>query len=403
MVEQIPLDGNRERRKYHWKKMFPRCIDDEQYETLPLEYVDAPDFHAPRSAANHEENIATLFETIACIAHSLQPRPDYATHPRRVRSCHDRLIGKRRKPDVVILQDALDVTRGNTHIDWHHVASVGEIKYADSKVLKHDAEAAVVDTSWFALHSTFGRRYVVSFVLCGPVMRLCMVDHGGKVTSIDIDLELQTNAAVQCIIALTMGPDETLGDDKTINAFRVNHGPHNSPTDSESRHTMQFDGRKYHIDARVFLNPSALGRATSIYAAIESTTKSDGTHNNQVAIKDFWPEPTVSFEMDYLKYIHSVLEEKRTAGEPNLPPSTAFPEPIGAELVKCTDPRTGEEVVDSTHLRRRGAPALMYERRIHCRIGFRQVAVDLTWFATRKEFFEALLTSLEGQSFIGVL
>lgn len=152
-----------------------------------------------------------------------------------------------------------------------------------------------------------------------------------------------------------------------------------------------------------FLNSSALGRATSIYAATESTTKFDGTYHNQIAIKDFWPEPTEPFETDYLKYIHSVLAKKRTAREPNLPLSTAFPEPIGVELVKCTDPRTGREVVDSTRLRRRGVPTLKYKRRIHYRIGFRHVAVDLTWFATRKEYFEAVLTSLEGQSFVGVL
>lgn len=60
MIDKIPLDGNGEHYKYHWEKMFPRCIDDKEYGTLPLEYVDAPNFHASRSPTEHEENIATL-------------------------------------------------------------------------------------------------------------------------------------------------------------------------------------------------------------------------------------------------------------------------------------------------------------------------------------------------------
>jgi hypothetical protein len=40
-----------------------------------------------------------------------------------------------------------------------------------------------------------------------------------------------------------------------------------------------------------------------------------------------------------------------------------------------------------------------YEHRIHYQIGFRDVVVDLTWFATRQEYFEAILSSLEGVLF----
>ena len=131
-------------------------------------------------------------------------------------------------------------------------------------------------------------------------------------------------------------------------------------------------------------------------------TKGNPTHHAQIAIKDFWPTPEGPFEADYLKYIHQVLLEKRQEGISDLPPSTAFPLPIADELVKCTDPRSGEEVVESTHLRRRvdALAEVNYENRIHYRIAFEQVAVDLTWFATRQEYFEAILAALEGELFV---
>lgn len=71
--------------------------------------------------------------------------------------------------------------------------------------------------------------------------------------------------SVQCVIALTMGADEMLGDDKTINAFKVNNdGLGHAPADS--LHTMHFQSM-FQLNARIFQNPSALGRTTSIYAA----------------------------------------------------------------------------------------------------------------------------------------
>ena len=214
---------------------------------------------------------------------------------------------------------------------------------------------------------------------------------------------------IQCIIAVTMGPDEMLGDDKSINAFRKDDpSTDDLPVDdppTDSGHTMRLENRDYRLNARLFLNPSALGRATSIYAATQMKTKDDPTDHAQIAIKDFWPTPEGPFEADYLKYIHRVLLEKRQEGISDLPPSTALPLPIADELVKCTDPRSGEEVVESTRLRRRvtALAEVNYENRVHYRIAFEQVAVDLTWFATRQEYFEAILASLEGELFMEVL
>jgi len=203
-----------------------------------------------------------------------------------------------------------------------------------------------------------------------------------------------------------MGPDEMLGDDKSINAFRKDDPRtddlpvEDPPTDSG--HTMRLDDCDYRLNARLFRNPSALGRATSIYAATQMKTKDDPTDHAQIAIKDFWPTPEGPFEAHYLKYIHRVLLEKRREGISDLPPSTAFPLPIADELVRCTDPRSGKEVVESTRLRRRvtAIAEVNYENRVHYRIAFEHVAVDLTWFATREEYFEAILASLEGELFV---
>jgi hypothetical protein len=411
VLEYLQTNGmvhTKEGGRYHWKKMFPRCTTPSAHasRTLPppSEHVAGPNFHAAEPPMDHEENVATLIETVARIAHSLQ----YIRipSPRRVRSYHDRLIGNRRKPDVVVLQDATDVLDGRVRVDWHHVACVGEIKYSDKKHLKRQALEGLVDASWFALQSTFGRRYVVTFALCGHVLVMCMVDHGGRVTTTEVDMEKHPLHWIQCIIAVTMGPDEMLGDDKSINAFRKDDPRtddlpvEDPPTDSG--HTMRLDDRDYRLNARLFRNPSALGRATSIYAATQMKTKDDPTDHAQIAIKDFWPTPEGPFEAHYLKYIHRVLLEKRREGISDLPPSTAFPLPIADELVRCTDPRSGKEVVESTRLRRRvtAIAEVNYENRVHYRIAFEHVAVDLTWFATREEYFEAILASLEGELFV---
>jgi hypothetical protein len=384
---------------YRWMYMFPRCEDLETYETLPSEYVACPNFHAGEVPKLHEERVATLIETIARIAHSVDPRPSGSTPlPRRVRSFHDKLVGERRKPDIAILQDVTDIVANRVRVHWHHIACVGEIKYANKETLKSDAEVALTDASWFALQSTFGRRYVVTFSLCGPILVMCMVDHSGKVTPLEVDMEKNTVEWIQCIIAVTMGPDEMLGDDRSINAFRFIDVPPTHPR--YVGHIMRLAGEDYVLQARLFHTPSAIGSATSIYSAT-LIDKESGTPGNQIAIKDFWPTPNEPFESDYLKYIHRVLEEKRSAGILNLPPSIAFPTPIADELVTCTDPRNGRQVVDSTALRRRvsAMAQVNYEHRVHYRIGFRDVVVDLTWFATRQEYFEAILGSLEGVLF----
>jgi hypothetical protein len=399
-----------ERDLCHWDRMFPRCTTQSTYGTLPMpsEYIPGPNLHAAEPPKDHEENVATLIETIARIAHSLEHTHLQVPSPqsRRVRSYHDRLIGNRRKPDVVVLQDAADVLDGGVRVDWHHVACVGEIKYSAKDHLKREALWALVDASWFALQSTFGRRYVVTFALCGHVLVMCMVDHGGRVTTTEVDMEKHPLHWIQCIIAVTMGPDEMLGDDKSIKAFMKDvPSTDDLPVDdppTNSGHTMRFHDRDYRLDARLFLNPSALGRATSIYAATQMKTKGDPTHHAQIAIKDFWPTPEGPFEAEYLNYIHRLLQEKRLEGISDLPPSTAFPLPIVDELVMCTDPRSGEEVVESTQLRRRvqAVNEVNYENRVHYRIAFEQVVVDLTWFATRQEYFEAILAALEGELFV---
>ncbi|KAG2335308.1 hypothetical protein BDR05DRAFT_954174, partial [Suillus weaverae] len=374
--------------------MFPRCTNQAEFITLPPEsaYIDAPDFHANRAPQEHEEGVATLFETITRIAYFFYP----TAYPRRVRSFHDQLVGKRRKPDVVILQDAANISSGEVRLDWHHIAAVGEIKYANKVALRSKALEAVIDASWFALCSTFGRRYVVGFALCGSVLNMSMVDHGGAVSTSDVDIEMFLEESVQCVIALTMGADEMLGDDKTINVFKVsNDGLGHAPADS--LHTMYFQSM-FQLNAHIFQNPSALGRATSIYAATPLDDPSDQTCHRQIVIKDFWPVPEEPFETEYLNYIHRVLEERRGEGDDDLPPSTAFPLPLFGELVLCTDPRTGRDIVDSTRLRRRGTD-IQYEQRVHFRAGFSEVAVDLTWFATRKEFFGAILATLKAHKF----
>jgi hypothetical protein len=120
---------------------------------------------------------------------------------------------------------------------------MGEIKYANKETLKSDVEVALTDASWFALQSTFGRRYVVMFSLCGPILVMCMVDHSGKVTPLEVDMEKNMVEWIQCIIAVTMGPDEMLGNDRSINAFRFKDLPPTHP--GYVGHIMRLAGREH--------------------------------------------------------------------------------------------------------------------------------------------------------------
>jgi hypothetical protein len=154
----------------------------------------------------------------------------------------------------------------------------------------------------------------------------------------------------------------------------------------------------FQLNACIFQNPSALECATLIYAATLLNGPSDQTCHCQIVIKDVWPVPEEPFETEYLNYIHRILEERRGEGDNDLPPSTTFPQPLFGELVLCTDPRTGRDIVDSTHLQCRDTD-IKYEQHVHFRAGFSEVTVDLTWFVTRKEFFRAILATLKGLSF----
>ena len=102
------------------------------------------------------------------------------------------------KPNVIVLQDATNVFNDRVCVDWHHIACVGEIKYSDKDHLKCKAVVALIDASWFALQSTFGQRYVVTFALCGHVLVMCMVDHGGKVTTVEVNMEMNSIIALMC-------------------------------------------------------------------------------------------------------------------------------------------------------------------------------------------------------------
>jgi len=52
-----------------------------------------------------------------------------------------------------------------------------------------------------------------------------MVDHCGRVITIEVNMEKDPLHWIQCIIAVTMGPNEVLGDDKSINTVRKDNPP----------------------------------------------------------------------------------------------------------------------------------------------------------------------------------
>jgi hypothetical protein len=54
----------------------------------------------------------------------------------------------------------------------------------------------LTDQSWFLMTSSYSRRFCLGITQCGPLFAICLTDHGGNYTTLDLDVTKQDCTAM---------------------------------------------------------------------------------------------------------------------------------------------------------------------------------------------------------------
>ena len=293
------------------------------------------------------------------------------------------------------------------------------MKYGGSEDLQAKAARNVIDQSWFLMMYSYSRRFCLGFTQCGPLFSLCITDRGGNsiITSVDVEQQQYVHAFLQVIAHLTLAPDQEVGDEHHFPTFAgkyvmsfpqhpfVSHSPPRQPK-LPPPYLMQLE-----IQSRLFHNFSFTGKGTQILLARPKTSASP-SDPKYVVVKDSWPTPSETDEAYLINHIRSCLKThleglERSGLNTDLTLQN-FPEVLHEYLCETPHPNVDTWVHDGTNVRRGHAVADMmhegvmildgtFERRSHYRVVFKDIVVDSTWFASRREFFQCLLTTLKGK------
>jgi hypothetical protein len=268
-----------------------------------------------------------------------------------------------------------------------------------------------MDQSWFLMTSSYSRRFCLGITQCGPLFAICLTDHGGNYTTLDLDVTKKDHTALflQALAHLTLAPDVDMGDD------------HNFPTFGGS-YQMTFPNTESYlsslkITSRLFHNFSFTGKGTQIFVA---TPTSPGSRE-LVAIKDSWPTPAETHEAYLIKHIRAVLTDCLAPVQQGAPCNEYarklarelhpqdFPEVLHEYFCESEHPIHGGLVHEATNVRRAVATIQrtnarvlrvesLFERRVRYRLVFGDVVADSTWFASRREYFTSVLRNLKGKN-----
>jgi hypothetical protein len=256
--------------------------------------------------------------------------------------------------------------------------------------LRVSAMRYVMDQSWFLMTSSYSRRFCLGITQCGPLFAICLTDHGGNYSTLDLDVTKHDCTALflQAIGHLTLASDVDVGDDHNFPTFRGSYD-------------MTFPNaedylRSLKITSCVFHNFSFTGKGTQIFLA---TPTSPGARE-VVVVKDSWPTLTETHEAYLIKHIHAVLSACQGApvGEHacklayELKPQD-FPEVLHEYFCECEHPIHGGLVHEATNVRRAvamiepmNARILKVESLFECRLRYRlvfgDVVLDSTWLAS---------------------
>lgn len=254
--------------------------------------------------------------------------------------------------------------------------------------------------------SSYSRRFCLGITQCGPLFAICLTDHGGNSSTLDLDVSKKDCTALflQAIGHLTLASDVDIGDDHNFQTFRGSYDM-TFPYANGYLHSLT-------IKSRVFHNFSFTGKGTQIFLA---TPTSPGDRE-LVVVKDSWPTPAETHEAYLINNIRAVLtaclkgaldeHSCKLARELKL---QDFPEVLHEYFCESFHPIHGGLVHEATNVRRAVATIEpmnqrvlrvegMFERRLRYRLVFGDLVVDSTWFASRREYFNCVLRNLKGKN-----
>jgi hypothetical protein len=269
----------------------------------------------------------------------------------------------------------------------------------------------VIDQSWFLMMSSYSRRFSLGITQCGPLFAICLTDHGGNNSTLDLNISKKDSIApfLQAIGHLTLASDVDVGDDPN---FRTFGGSYDMIFPYAEGYLSSLK-----ITSRLFHNFSFTGKGTQIFLATPTSPLAGAT--KPVAVKDSWPTPAEIHEAYLIKHIRASLSASLgpvKQGEPVDEHACTlahelniqdFPDVLHEYFCECEHPIHGGLVHDATNVRRSFAVIAptndrilmresLFERRVRYRLVFQDVVVDSTWFASRREYFTCVLRNLKG-------
>ncbi|KAF2452531.1 hypothetical protein BDY21DRAFT_388543 [Lineolata rhizophorae] len=211
----------------------------------------------PESAK--EKDVLTWFANLVGRLADLSSEPSKSPQRRPIAQPNRPLEGSTadRKLDVGFVDDPK--ARAVSKYHWSHILVPGELK-----------SNPATDTA-----PGHGRRFVLGFTLCGPLMWLWSFDRAGAVASSSFDINREGQQLVSVVLGYLWMNDEQLGFDPTI-----------STSNGERYIDIKRDGKKERLVIDEVMKRAACvaGRATTCWKAHR---KGDELRNPLV-IKDSW-------------------------------------------------------------------------------------------------------------------
>ena len=259
--------------------------------------------------------------------------------------------------------------------------------------------------------SSYSHRFCLGFTQCGPFLTLCLTDRGRNCTTTDVNACKTEDLSkfIQAISHFTLAPDDEVGDDRFFPTFSGSFEM-TFPT------ILKGDPNEYLnkliIESRLFHSFSFTGKGTQILLAKPAFT-SAGQYPQHVVVKDSWPTPAETHEAYLIRHICECLTQAK-AGQFHVDVKLHkhltmmdFPDVLHKYFCQSVDPNTGELVHEATNVRRSCTVTdlndcdvmmlqEMFEHRLRYHLVFKDIIVDSTWFASRREYLTCILHNLEG-------
>ncbi|KAJ8590714.1 hypothetical protein M405DRAFT_146544 [Rhizopogon salebrosus TDB-379] len=319
-------------------------------------------------------------------------------------SQHNTFIGGRRKPDLVLLDHRLQTSTEK----WEHVRSICQVRYKDTPDLAEDAFEQLYDNTFFIFTAQDNRLFFIGFTMCGANLRAYLFHRGAQV-----------------LIAIAHAPFDKIGYDATITTpdYSMMHPRWRLITTyMTAEEELSVMDLQLLVDTCLFSSHSVQGRETHVFAchhpyysrnAFDMDEKGKEKEKGQVVsyqdpthlvVKDCWVDRHDCTD----SYIHSLLKVRnmeRPQKEGKEDPQLVEPEGIPVYLAGHVDavtvlpPNANPDVEapdkNSSYFRTHLLKSLRMRTMIHKRFVFETCGVSLPWFATRKEFINAILGAVQ--------